>query len=106
MKNILLVAAFAFGPFALATETTCEVKGMHCSGCTEMIEGKVCDETKYSTCEVKVTDAKKEAGYIRLVTKDESAKIDEAALGKTVASAGPKYKVVKCQASKAAKKAI
>ena len=103
MKNILLVAAFTFSAFASATETTCDVKGMHCTGCTEMVEGKVCDEAKYSTCEVKVTDAKKKAGHIRLVTKDETAKIDESAIGKIVADSG--YKMGKCKAPKAAKEA-
>lgn len=103
MKNILLVAAFAFGPFVSAMETTCDVKGMHCQGCTEMVEGKVCDEAKYSTCEVKVTDAKKKAGFIRLVTKDEAAVIDESAIGKIVSDAG--YKIGKCKAPKAAKDA-
>jgi cation transport ATPase len=101
MKNILFAAVLLAGTQAFAVETTCEVKGMHCTGCTEMVEGKVCDEAKYSTCEVKVTDEKKKLGAIHLVTKDASAKVDEKELGKIVTDAG--YKLEKCSPKKADK---
>lgn len=99
MKNILLAATLLLGSSAFAAETTCTVKGMHCTGCKEMIEGKICDESKYSTCDVKISDAKKKIGSIHLVTKENGATIDEKAIGTIVSDAG--YKVEKCTAAKA-----
>ncbi len=103
MKNLILIAAFALTGSVYAAETTCTVKGMHCTGCKEMVEGKLCDETKYSTCEVKVTDANKKLGSIHLVTKDASAKIDEKAVGAIISDSG--YTMEKCAAGAKADKA-
>lgn len=99
MKKIIFVLATAgFLQSAFAEDKTCAVKGMHCAGCTESVQGKVCEEGKYSTCDVKIKDMKKEMGEIHLVTKDTTAKIDEAAVGEAVKDAG--YKLQKCTASK------
>jgi hypothetical protein len=93
--RLILCALFVMGGMAMADETTCEVKGMHCTGCKEMIEGKVCDESKYSTCSVKIVDEKKEKGEIHLVTKDAKAKVDEKALSAMVKDAGYEMKACK-----------
>lgn len=102
MKNIFLFVIISLGYSAFAEETSCTVKGMHCEGCVEMVQGKVCDEAKYSICEVKVTDEKKKVGMIRLVTKDQSTKVDEKALGTIVEDSG--YKLEKCATKASAKK--
>ena len=96
--RFVLSAIFAVSFWARAEEKTCAVKGMHCAGCVEMVEGKVCDEAKYSTCSVKIVDAKKEAGEIHLVTKDNKMKIDEKALGEVVKDSG--YELKTCKGSK------
>ena len=96
MKNILLLAALTVGTWAGATETTCAVKGLHCTGCKEMIEGKVCDQAKYTTCDVSIVNADKKMGSIHLVTKDAAAKIDEKELGTIITDSG--YKLEKCAA--------
>ena len=101
MKNIIVIASLLVSGPAFAADTTCAVKGMHCKGCTEMVEGKVCDETKYSKCEVKVTDAKKKLGTVHLVTKDAAATVDEAALSKIIADTG--YTMEKCKTTEAKK---
>ena len=84
---------------AHAEEKTCAVKGMHCEACTEMVTGKVCEGGKYSQCDVKILDEKKEMGKIHLVTKEASAKIDEGAVSSAVKDAG--YTMEKCKAGKA-----
>jgi cation transport ATPase len=94
MKNILLLATLTVGTWAGATEITCAVKGMHCSGCKEMIEGKVCDQAKYSTCDVSIVNADKKMGSIHLVTKDAKAKIDQKELGTIVSDTT--YTLEKC----------
>lgn len=96
MKIILSVLLLA-GLQAFAEDKTCAVTGMHCQGCTEMVEGKVCDESKYSTCTVKITDAKKKAGEIHFVTK-EGVKVDEKAVGELVKDSG--YEMKSCKAKK------
>lgn len=100
MKYILLTFLFVGGFSAVAEEKTCTVKGPHCKGCAEMIEGKVCDETKYSTCEVTILDENKKIGQVRLVTKDTTGKVDEKELGKLISETDKKYKLEKCKASK------
>jgi cation transport ATPase len=101
MTKLLISVSFMFGalsaPLAQAEEKTCAVKGMHCEACTESVQAKVCEEGKYSQCEVKITDGKKEMGQIHMVTKDAAAKIDEKALGAQVKDAG--YDLQKCKAS-------
>lgn len=98
LVSMLVSNLMAAGFTAVAEEKTCTVKGMHCQGCTEMVEGKVCDETKYSTCSVKITDAKKEMGEIHLVTKDTKAKVDEKTLSAVVKDSG--YEMKSCKAKK------
>jgi len=97
-----LVSLFLVGFAASAEEKICSVTGMHCTGCTEMVEGKVCDEAKYSTCEVKVLDKKKKLGEVRLITKDTEAKVDEKALGAMIEDSG--YKMTKCKTTGPKKK--
>jgi hypothetical protein len=84
---------------AHAEEKTCAVKGMHCDACTEMVQTKVCVEGKYSKCDVKIIDEKKELGQVHLVTKDDAGKIDEGTVGAAVKDAG--YTLDKCKAGKA-----
>ncbi len=98
--RLILVSLLLAGFGAFAEEKTCVVKGMHCQGCQEMVEGKVCDESKYSTCTVKVTDMKKQTGEIHLVTKDEKAKVDEKALSAMVKDTG--YEMKSCKTKKGA----
>ena len=81
-----------------AEDKTCAVKGMHCDACVEMVQGKVCDQNKYSTCDVKVLSEKKNMGQIHLITKDEKAKIDETAVGTAIKDAG--YNLDKCKMDK------
>ena len=92
MGRILFAMLFV-GFAASAEDKTCTVSGMHCSGCKEMVEGKICDETKYSTCEVKILDEEKEICQVRLVTKDAKAKVDEKALAAELKQVEPKYKL-------------
>lgn len=100
MRLVILCLIFA-GFSAWAEDKTCTVSGMHCKGCQEMVEGKVCDETKYSTCEVKIVDEKKKIGEIRLVTKEATAKVDEKALNAAIVDSG--YKMKSCKPSPPAK---
>lgn len=93
MKFYVLIAAM-LGFMAHADEKTCTVKGMHCQGCTESVHGKLCDEAKYSKCEVNILDEKKEIGQVHMVTKDEKALVDEKAVGAILTDAG--YKMEKC----------
>jgi hypothetical protein len=98
-----IISAFGFAAMALmahADEKTCAVKGMHCEACMEMVTGKVCDQNKYSTCDVKILDEYKAIGQIHLVTKDSTAKIDETAVGAGVKDAG--YELQKCKVGKPA----
>ncbi len=89
----LVFALLLAGGFVQAEEKTCQLHGMHCSGCTEMVEGKVCGDGKmYTTCKAKITDAKKEMGEIHLVTKDPKTKIDEKVLKAAVKDAGYTFK--------------
>lgn len=94
----LALGSLAFS-YAHAEDKTCAVKGMHCEACTEMVQGKVCEDGKYSTCEVKITNEKKELGQVHLVTKDATAKIDEKQVGAAVKDAG--YTLQKCKATAA-----
>ena len=102
MSKIILASLFVLSCFAFAEEKNCAVKGMHCAACTEMVQGKVCDAAKYSSCDVKIVNEKAELGQIHLVTKDKAAKIDEKAVGDAVTDAG--YKLNKCNTVKASAK--
>jgi hypothetical protein len=101
MLKILL--ASALGGMVISTahaeDKTCAVKGMHCDACVELVTSKVCDQTKYSTCEVKILSEKKTLGQIHLVTKDKAAKIDENAVGSAIKDSG--YNLDKCKMNKA-----
>ena len=101
--RLLLFAMLSLGSFAYAEDKTCLVSGMHCEGCTQMVEGKLCDESKYSTCSVKITNEKKELGEVRLVTKDQAAKVDEQGVSAIITDSG--YKMMNCKATPAAAKA-
>ena len=99
MRFVLLTLLFT--GFSVFAETkTCVVSGMHCKGCQETVEGKVCDETKYSTCTVRIVDAKKKVGEVHLVTKDGTSKVDEKALGAVMEDSG--YKLKECKTKKGA----
>lgn len=98
ISTVVLAFSLFNGFSAFAEDKTCVVKGMHCEGCTEMVQGKVCEEGKYSTCEIKITDEAKELGQIHVVTKDEKAKVDEKAIKAAVIDAG--YKMQSCAATK------
>ncbi len=102
MKYLIIALLIGSGFSLFAEEKDCVVKGMHCNGCKEMVEGKICDEAKYSTCEIKIKDSKKELGSMKLITKDQGAKIDEKELGKVIDDAG--YKLDKCETPKHSKK--
>jgi cation transport ATPase len=95
------VAVLAMSAVARAEDKTCNVKGMHCESCSEMVQGKVCDQAKYSTCDVKIVNEKKELGQIHLITKDATAKINEKIVSEAVKDAG--YEMQKCKTSKAKK---
>lgn len=99
MRLLLGLVISGFAIAAHAEDKTCTVQGMHCTACKEMIEGKICDETKYSTCDVKVSDTKKKVGQIHLVTKEATGTIDEAAIGEIIKDSG--YEMKKCVQSKA-----
>lgn len=103
MKQLLLAALLAAGVSAAAEEKTCTVSGMHCDACKEAVEGKVCDQNKYASCEVTV-DGKHKMGTVKLTTKETTAKIDEKTLGTQIEDAGYKLKGCKASAAKTTKK--
>lgn len=102
MKRLIFGLIILAASSVHAEEKTCTVKGMHCKGCAESVEGKVCDNEKYSTCAITIKDEKKEIGSVHLVTKDSAAKIDEKALSTQIEDAG--YKLDKCKAAPGPKK--
>ena len=97
MKKLLLLAFLSGGLWASAESVTCTVNGPHCQGCREMIEGQVCDEAKYSTCAVKIIDEEKKIAEVKLVTKDNKAKVDQATLGTVFEKMD--YKLASCKKS-------
>lgn len=101
MKQLIFGLMILAASSVYAEEKTCTVKGMHCKGCAESVEGKVCDKDKYATCDIKIKDEKKEIGLVHLITKDTAAKIDEKALGAQIEDAG--YKLDKCKSAPASK---
>lgn len=101
MRTLIFVGLLALSYGATAEETVCKVKGMHCKGCQEMVEGKVCDEKQFSLCQVSIVDTKKEIGEIKLTTKDPNAKVDQKFVGAKVTDAG--YKLEGCAPSSAVK---
>jgi len=102
MKLILAsMALIAMSVAAHAEDKTCKVKGMHCADCAETVHEKVCDQAKYSTCDVKIINEKKELGQIHLITKDNTAKIDENVVSAAVKDTG--YEMQKCKTNKGKK---
>lgn len=71
---------------------------MHCSGCKEMIKAKVCGNEEIAknaaSCDVQLTNEKKQMGQVTIVSKPETA-VDVELVKKQVAAAGTEYKVTK-----------
>jgi hypothetical protein len=84
---------------AQAEEKSCNVKGMHCEACTDMVKDRVCND-QFSVCDVTVKsdgkskDKKAKIGVMHLKTKDAAGKIDEAVIAKAIADTD--YKLDKC----------
>lgn len=98
MRNLIFVSAILFGFAINAEEKVCTVKGMHCTGCVEMVKEAVCTD-QYAACDVKIKDAKKEIGEIHVKTKA-AAKVDEKAMSSLVAKTSDKYKLESCKDKK------
>lgn len=92
--GLSLIAAVAFAD----STTTLTVEGMHCSGCKEMVKAKVCGNEEIAknaaSCEVQLTNEKKQIGQVTIVSKPETA-VDVELVKKQVAAAGSEYKVTK-----------
>ncbi len=82
-------------PSAMAESKTCVLDKTHCSGCVDMVTDRLCDESQFSTCKVRVVDVKKEIGELKIETKDKNGKVVLADLNKKLA--GTDYKVVSCK---------
>ncbi|MBC7420559.1 MAG: hypothetical protein H7328_07510 [Bdellovibrio sp.] len=97
MKSVL-IALTIFSSAAFAETTTFTVEGMHCSGCKHMISEKVCKNEKLTadieSCNVSITNMKKQTGKVVLVSKKDK-KIDLAEAKKSISAAGEEYKVTK-----------
>ena len=82
----------------MAETTTMTIEGMHCSGCKNMISEKVCKNEKLKadieSCEVSITNLKKQTGKVVIVTKKDK-KIDTDEVKKSITAAGEEYKVSK-----------
>lgn len=91
--RILVVLAFVFsGSWAVAEKKTIKIKGMHCKGCVEMIEGEVCEAQKFKTCKVRLATGEKNMGEIELETEGK-ALIDMKKIKATVSEVG-EYTVI------------
>lgn len=94
MNWIIFALSLSFlTPFAFAEKKNIKIKGVHCSGCIEMIEGEVCESQKFKTCKVHLLKDQKNMGEIELETKD-GEPIDMAKLKEKVHEAGDDYKVL------------
>ena len=97
MKSVL-IALTLISSAAFAETTTLTVEGMHCSGCKHMISEKVCKNEKLKadieSCDVSITNMKKQTGKVVLVSKKDK-KIDLAEAKKSISAAGEEYKVTK-----------
>lgn len=97
MKSIIVLLSL-ISSFAIAETSTFTVEGMHCSACKKMVSKKVCDDeaikSSSESCEVKITDAKKQLGEIKIVAK-KGATIDLTKVEAGVTAAGTEYKVIK-----------
>jgi copper chaperone CopZ len=76
-----------FAGSAFAESKTFKVDGMHCEDCAAQVRAKLCDSAKYSTCEIKVINEKKEIGQVKLVTKGDE-KIDMEKVAKIIEDEG------------------
>jgi hypothetical protein len=92
--GLSLIATVAFAD----STTTITVEGMHCSGCKEMVKAKVCGNEEIAknaaSCDVQLTNEKKQIGQVTIVSKAETA-VDVELVKKQVAAAGTEYKVTK-----------
>jgi hypothetical protein len=96
MKSIILALTLT-STFSFAETGTFTVKGMHCSGCKEAVQEKVCKSEaakNAESCTVSITDETNESGQVVIKTKP-GTKIDVAAIEKQVAAVGTKYTVTK-----------
>lgn len=95
MKTLLTTMAL-FSSVALAESTTLRVEGMHCAGCTKVLQMQVCEDKAlketFETCTVKLVDTKNRVGQIKISTKNDS-KIDMKAIMSSIDASGEAYKV-------------
>lgn len=95
MKSLILIAT-VISSVAFAETAKIEVKGMHCSGCKDMVSKSVCENPEIAktleSCSVKLTDEKKQMGEINIVTKPDT-KLNVDLVKSQVAAAGDDYKV-------------
>lgn len=103
MKYLFVILSFTLVSVAHAEEKNCNVKGMHCEACTDMVKDRVCND-QFSVCDVTVKadgkgkDKKSKIGVVHLKTKDAAGKIDESAIAKAIADTD--YKLEKCSVVK------
>lgn len=97
MKTVFL-SLILISSFAYAETVTLTIEGMHCSSCTKIITKNVCEneaiKKNTESCEVKITDEKKQLGQIVIVSKKEAV-VDLAAVKDGVKASGDNYQVIK-----------
>ncbi len=98
MKVILFCLSLLAFTLAHAEDKVCQVTGMTCSSCVDMVKAKVCATGSYGTCEAKLVNVKKELGELHVSTKDAGGKVDEKTLKAAVKDAG--YTLGKCTGGK------
>src|SRR5690554_5893581 len=76
MQRYLFVGFLVWSSTALAEEKACQIQGMHCKGCVEMVEEKICRADLYEVCKGRIVDADKRIGEFHLKTKKADAKVD------------------------------
>ena len=67
---LLLVGSFSQAKPGETKAQVFAVKGMHCEACVSSIRKKICTEGTYASCDVALTDEKKQLGEIRITPKD------------------------------------
>ena len=97
MKSIL-IAFTLISSAAFAETTTLTIEGMHCSGCKHEVAEKVCKNEKLKmdieSCEVSITNLKKQTGKVVLVSKKDKT-VDVAEVKKAILTAGEEFKITK-----------
>lgn len=83
----VFLASALSSTFAHAEKKTLKVKGMHCKGCVEMVEGEVCEVQKFKSCKVKLASGEKNVGQIELETEGKTP-IDLKSVKEKISSAG------------------